>query len=447
MSTLILIAVLLILANALYVAAEFAVLGARVSQVQQQAVEGSSLAVGLLPVVSDTARLDTYIAVCQIGITVSSLALGAFGQATFGLELADALAARAGLETLTAQSVAALTVLVVLTSLQVVFGELLPKTVALQYPVRTALYTYHPLRWSHLLFAPLLGILNGSGAFILRRLGITGERGHRHIHAPEEIEMLVRESREGGQIEEPQRLRLQRTLRLARRSVRQIMVPRRRIEAVDLGWPVDDLLAQVASSPFTRLVVQRGSLDEVEGYLHTKDVTAALARRRSLDDLRALVRPLITLSSRLTVDQVLGQMRNRRARLALIADPLGEIEGLVSIEDVMRELVGGLSDEFKRDLGPLAPAVVSPGLWRMPGRMPLDELGEWAREAEVEPIWVSAQSETLAGWLIERVGLLPRPGQKIAVGALVFTVERLDGVAIDTVLVEHFPVVAGADDG
>jgi putative hemolysin len=447
MTTLFLIALLLILANALYVAAEFAVLGARVSQVQQYAVEGSSLAKALVPVVSSTARLDNYIAVCQIGITVSSLALGAFGQATFGLALADTLIERTTLEAVAAHSIAALTVLVLLTSTQVVFGELLPKTVALQYPVRTAMYTYHPLRWSHVLFAPLLGLLNGSGALFLRRLGISGERGHRHIHAPEEIEMLVRESREGGHIEERQRVRLQRTLRLSRRSVRQIMVPRRRIEALDLGEPVEELFTRVATSPFTRLVVHRGSLDAVEGYLHTKDLATAMAKRRALADLKPLIRPLITLSSRLTVDEVLGQLRNRRARLALIAGPLGEIEGLVSIEDVMRELVGGLSDEFKRDVGPLAPVALGERVWRMPGRLALDELGEWAREAGVESIWVSTQAETLAGWLIEHVGLLPKAGQQIAVGALVFTVEHLDGVAIDTVRVEHFPVVADGDDG
>jgi len=447
MITLILIALLLIIANALYVAAEFAVLGARVSQVQQYAVQGSSLATALLPVVSSTVRLDTYIAVCQIGITVSSLALGAFGQATFGLALADLLIARTSLDEVAGHSIAALTVLVVLTSTQVVFGELLPKTVALQYPVRTAMYTYHPMRWSHVAFAPVLGLLNGSGAFILRRLGISGERGHRHIHAPEEIEMLVRESREGGHIEERQRVRLQRTLRLNRRSVRQIMVPRRRIAGIDLDHPVEEVLAEVVASPFTRLVVHRGSLVAVEGYIHTKDIATALAKRRAMLDLKPLIRPLITLPSRLTVDEALGQLRNRRARIALIADPMGEIEGLVSIEDVMRELVGGLSDEFTRDLGPLAPVAVAPGLWRMPGRLPLDELSEWARESGVEPIWTSTNAETLAGWLIERVGLLPKQGQKISVGPLVFTVEQLDGVAIDTVGVEHFQVIAGGDDG
>jgi putative hemolysin len=447
MITLFLIAVVLILGTALYVAAEFAILGARVSRVRQHAAQGSAVAAGLLPIVSNTPRLDTYIAVCQIGITVTGLALGTFSQATFGVALGDLLDERTALEPGTAQGAGSLIVLLVITSVTVLFGELLPKTVALQYPLRTAIATYHPMRWSHLAFAPLLGLLNGSGALVLRWLGIAGERGHRHIHSPDEIEMLVRESREGGHIEERQRQRLQRTLRLNRRSVRQIMVPRRRIAAVDLNQPPEAILAEIAASPFTRLVAHRGSLENIEGYVHTKDVATALARRRDLGDMKPLIRPLHALPSRLTVDEVLSQLRNRRARLALVADQMGEVEGLVSIEDVMRELVGGLSDEFKQDLGPLKPQPLGGGSWRMPGRLPLDELTEWAHDTGIEPIWRGAGAETLAGWLIERVGLLPRVAQRIAVGSLVFTVEHLDGVAIDSVLVEHYPADVGGEDG
>ncbi|MGA1676813.1 MAG: hemolysin family protein, partial [Pseudomonadales bacterium] len=304
-----------------------------------------------------------------------------------------------------------------------------------------------PLRWSHVLFAPFLPLLNGSGGWILRRLGVPGDRSHRHVHAPEEIEMLVRESREGGQIEEAQRVRLQRTLRLSRRSVRQVMVPRRRIVSIDRAAPVPELLERVTLSPYTRLVVQRGGLDEVDGYLHTKDLVRALARGRTIDQLPDLVRPLTRLASSCTLDDALAQLRNRRSRLALVVDSLGEIEGLISIEDVMRELVGALSDEFKRDTGPLAPVLIGSGIWRMPGRLALDELSEWARGEDIDPVWSGSTVETLGGWLIERVGLLPQLGQRIAVGALEFTIERLDGVAIDTVRVERFADAGETLDG
>jgi CBS domain containing-hemolysin-like protein len=148
-----------------------------------------------------------------------------------------------------------------------------------------------------------------------------------------------------------------------------------------------------------------------------------------------------------TLDDALAQLRKRRSRVALVVDSLGEIEGLISIEDVMRELVGALSDEFKRDVGPLAPAQLEPGVWRMPGRLALDELTEWARAEHIDPVWSDSAVETLAGWLIERVGLLPQLGQRIAVGALEFTIERLDGVAIEAVRVERFTDAGESNDG
>jgi len=193
-----LIVVFLILVNALYVAAEFALVGARATRVEQLALEGNRLAAAVLQILRDTQRLDHYIAACQIGITLSSLILGAFGQATIGIALGVLLDTHTGLEPLSAHALAATITLVFLTATQVVLGELVPKTIALQYPVGTALYTYWPLRWSLTLFAPFIRLLNGSGALILRRLGVSSDAGHRHVHAPEEIDLLIRESRDGG---------------------------------------------------------------------------------------------------------------------------------------------------------------------------------------------------------------------------------------------------------
>jgi len=158
------VVIVLILVNALYVAAEFATVGARVTRVEQLAAQGHRLAAALLPTLRDPLRLDSYIAACQIGITLSSLVLGAFGQATIGLVLGAQLDEHTGLEPLTAYALSAIITLVVLTSTQVVFGELIPKTVALQYPVGTAMYTYLPLRWSIMLLAPFITLLNGSGS-------------------------------------------------------------------------------------------------------------------------------------------------------------------------------------------------------------------------------------------------------------------------------------------
>jgi putative hemolysin len=439
MTVAVLIVVVLILLNALYVAAEFAVLGARVSRVQRYSVQGSALASALLPIVTSTARLDNYIAACQIGITASSLVLGAYGQAAFGLALAEFLIAHTDMTRVSAYALAAIAVLVVLTSIQVIFGELVPKTIALQYPVRTAMYTYLPMRWSLVVFSPLITLLNGSGAMVLRAFGVSGDRSHRHIHSPDEIELLVRESRAGGLLDERQRVRLQRALRLSRHPVRQIMTPRRHIVGIDLSDPVEQTLATLSSSPYSRLVVHRGGLDQVVGIVHVRDVAALLARGQKLDDLTPLVQPVMLLSWRLTLDLVLGEMRRNRARLALVVDDSDEVEGLVSLEDILRELVGTVADEFKVGVGREEPIYLSPGRWRLPGSLPLDELSEWALALGIEPAWSTAATGTLAGWLIGRAGRLPQEGQQIKTGPLQFTVEKLSGVAIVAVDVEYRP--------
>ena len=240
MPEILLTVVVLILLNALYVAAEFAIVGVRATRVELLAAQGQRSALGLLPVLRDTARLDQYIAACQFGITLSSLILGAFGQATLGLALGALLVAQTGLEPLAAYSLSATLTLVILTGVQVVFGELIPKTVALQFPLGTALRTYPPLRWSLILYAPFIRLLNGSGGLVLRWLGCAAESDHRHLHAPEEIDLLIRESREGGLIEDKDSARLREALQLGQHRVRQLMVPRRQIVALDLSDPLAD---------------------------------------------------------------------------------------------------------------------------------------------------------------------------------------------------------------
>lgn len=273
---------LLILVNALYVAAEFAAVGVRRGPVRELAREGNRFAAGLLPVIEDTRKLDNYIAACQIGITLSSLILGAFGQATLTLDFAGMLRAWAGLGETASVSVAATTVLVFLTALQVVLGELVPKSLALQHPTPVAIWTYLPMRWSLALFSWFIVVLNGSGLALVKMLGFPPGSGHRHIHSPEEIEMLVVESSDGGLLEPEERERLRRALRVGRRTARDLMVPRRSVQAIDAETPSGELLAIITESPYTRLPVYRGTVDDVIGFIHTRDAAVRVAEGRPL---------------------------------------------------------------------------------------------------------------------------------------------------------------------
>jgi CBS domain containing-hemolysin-like protein len=227
-----LIVVALLLINAVYVGAEFSAVSARRSRIRQLAEDGNVLAAWLLPLVESPAALDRYIAACQIGITLSSLILGAFAQRTLAVWLTPLVTDWGGMQEVAAQSTSVGIVLLVLTVGQVIFGELIPKSLALQYPTQTALYTLVPMVPSLWVYRPFIRWLNGSGVLLLRLLGSPSQT-HRHIHSPDEIELLIAESRDGGLLEPDEHRRLQRALRLNLRQAKQLMVSRRRISALD----------------------------------------------------------------------------------------------------------------------------------------------------------------------------------------------------------------------
>ena len=327
----------LIAANALYVAGEFAAVGVRRSRVRRLAEDGNWLARRLLPHVEDRAALDRYVGTSQIGITLSSLALGAFAQATLSLWLAPLIERFFGLEELAALSAAVATVLVVLTAAQLVLGELVPKSLALQYPTGTALATVLPMEWSLLIFRPLLTVLNGAALVMLRRFG-GGDQGHRHLHSPEEIDLLITESRDGGLLEPEEQQRLRRALHLNRRTAADLMVPRDRLTMLDVSTSWPDLLQTIQASSFSRLPVFRGTRDAIVGVLRVKDVVERHATTGAVP-LETLMRPILEIEATISADRVLTTLRERRAHSAIVVDAHRRAVGLVTIQDVLSELL------------------------------------------------------------------------------------------------------------
>lgn len=328
----------LILINALYVAAEFAAIGARRSRIRQLSDEGNWLARLLLPVVDDTASLDRYVGVSQIGITLSSLVLGAFAQATVAVALAPMLVEWLGLDAEVATSSAAIAVLLTLTTAQVVLGELVPKSLALQFPTQVALATVLPMRWSLTVFRPFLAMVNGSATAVLRMFGLGGG-SHRHIHSPEEIEMLLVESRDGGLLEPDEQQRLHRALRLGVRTARDLMVPLEKLTMLrdDTPWP--EVVRVVAASPFSRLPVYRGTPDTIIGTLRVKDLVHHYVLEGQPPALGQLARPLARVAHDLPADRIIALLRDRRVHQAVVTDDSERVIGLVTMQDVLAEFL------------------------------------------------------------------------------------------------------------
>lgn len=423
--------VALILVNALYVAAEFSAVSVRRSRLQNLAEDGDRMAARLLHIVKDGARLDRYIAACQIGITISSLVLGAYGQATLAVDLIPLFERFGGLQEVAAQSASAVVVLVLLTALQMVMGELVPKSIALEYPTPTGRWTVLPIEWSMRLMRWPIAVLNGSGVFLLKLVGMPAS-GHRHIHSPAEIEYLIAESRDGGTLDSTESARLRQALRLGMRTVGELMIPRPRIVgiSVDAAWP--EVVELARRTPYSRLLVYEETLDGVMGVLHVRDVARHLILGTAPNvPLRELVRPVLVVPESMTADRLLERLRAERRTLALVADEFGGTAGLITVGDMLDELLGETADEFK--LGDTLPQKLPDGRVRLPGTVRLDVAAPW-----IGVLW-EADAYTVAGFLMEQLGRVPVKGDKISVDGVLIEVERMKGRAVESLLVTPAP--------
>jgi putative hemolysin len=410
----------LILVNAVYVAAEFAAVSARRSRIRQLAEEGNRLACWLMPILERPVLLERYIGACQIGITVSGLVLGAYAQATIASGLAPWVA-WAGLKESTAQSASIAIVLLLLTVAQVIFAELVPRSLALRYPTNAALYAVVPMAPSMWLFRPFITWLNATG-LVLRRLIGAPPRAHRHIHSPEEIELLIAESRDGGLLEPDEHRRLRRALRLNARPAKQLMVPRPEISAIDINTRLSEVIRLVVQSPYSRLPVYRESIDNIVGMLHTKDLVRRLVSGTTHDTLESIIRPIASVPESVTADRVLRYLRERRTHQALVVDEFGGTSGLITLEDVL----GDVGDEFKP--GEPVPETLSDGRYRLPGQMSVDDAA-----AFLNTKW-DTDAATVNGLVTEALGHLATPAERVIIGDFEFEVEDVQRRALVSAL-------------
>jgi len=421
---------LLILLTALYVAAEFAAVSARRSRLRRLAEDGHPLAARLLPVLDDPRALDRYISASQIGITLSSLILGAYGQATLAPRIEPWLVQPGGMQPATAESVAAATVLISLTALAVVLGELVPKSLALQNPTGTALFTVLPMQWSLRAFSWSIALLNGSAVLLLRLLRLPST-GHRHVHSPEEIDLLIAESRDGGLLEPQEQVRLHRALRLGLRTARQLMVPRARLATIDAALPFDEVLRVVAASPYSRVPVYKGSIDNVIGILHVKDIVTRYVKAGAMT-VASLLRSLVRVPDTMPADRLLAFMRERRSHQALVVDTAGDVVGLITLEDVVAELLGGVADEFKS--AESRPLRLPDGRVRLPGSMRVDQAAPLAG-ARWRPT-----PEPLGAYIRRVLKRLPEPGEELELEGTPLEIEAVEGGAVTSVIAGKRPL-------
>jgi len=369
LATILGISLVIVLINGLFVAAEFALIGASRMTLERQASAGDRLARRVLQVVSSTRRQDRYLATAQLGITLASLGLGMYGEHALALYLTDnvpALAAIGGAAAATAIS------LLILTSAHIVIGEMLPKGMALQRPIVVGKWAYWPMFVALALLYPLVVSLNALANFSLSLLGIKRQQNaHEQLYTPEELQMIVEESDKGGTLLGESGKLLQELFEFGDLTASQVMVPRVRVIGIPLGTTPEELRRIARTHRRTRYPVYDGDLDQTVGMMHAKDLLQCMLRGESVTAARTRRIPMVPETA--TLDRVLETMQQTQAHLALVVDEHGGTAGILSLEDLFEEVVGEI-DEGQ----PSAPELVkeADGSLRVAGTLRLEELGQ-----------------------------------------------------------------------
>jgi putative hemolysin len=416
---------LMLFANALYVAAEFSSVRSRKTRIGQMADAGNWLAEQLLPILRDPQKLDDYIAACQVGITASSLVLGAYGQNTIARLLTPGLERLGSLAGATAFSISATGTLIFLTILQVVLGELLPKSVAIQHAERLALATVVPLKWSLFLFRPLIWLFNGSGNLVLKLCGLSETDDHTHIHSPSEIELLVTDSHEGGLIDDKERQMLRNAFRMRELTARQVMVPRTRMVSAAVTCSVVEVLAKAIEEGYSRIPIYEETVDNIIGFVHIKDLFRQ--HLHGEENLREILRQVIYVPETLPIIDVWETLNEQRQYIVIVFDEYGGTEGLITFEDLIEEIFGELQDEFDEEEMALI-SYDKAGRTHLRADLLIADINEY-----LSLDLPNDEADTLGGLVFSKLGRPPVVGDEVTINDLAIRVEAIADLGISEI--------------
>ncbi len=411
----------LVLANAFFVAAEFALVGARRTRLDEMARSGDRKARLARRAVQS---LDRYISATQLGITLASLGLGWIGEPALAGLIENGFSwLPRSLATIATHGVASAIAFMIITVLHIILGELVPKAISLLYPEVVSTWLAAPLMGFAWVMAGPIHVLNGTANRLLRVLGIDPPGEHERLHSPEEIRMLVEQSTEGGSLEGQDARLLEGVFEFSEKTAQDVMTPRTQIAALGADLKVEDAADQVAVYGRSRYPVYTDSLDEIIGVVHAKDILAAL-RARPGQTVRVIMRPPLFVPGTREVEDVLADMKRLKTHLAIVLDEYGGTAGLVTMEDLLEEIVGPIYDEYDPQdrVGP------SDGAPRLDGSMTISEFN-----SQVGANLDDTDYTTIGGYIFGQLGRLPRTGDRVSVGPFTFEVVEMEGRRVKTI--------------
>jgi CBS domain containing-hemolysin-like protein len=416
--------VILVLLNGFFVATEFSLVSVRHTRIDELVVSGNRSAVVVQHALQ---RLDPYIAATQLGITMASLALGWIGEPVLAHLIEPLLTfLPQSLTAATAHTIAVTIAFIIITTLHIVFGELAPKSIALQRPESTALWVTQPTALFLKIFWPFITILNGTGNLVVRAVGLTPASGHEMVHSSAELQLLVAQSSEAGVLDADERAMLTNVFTFADRAAHQVMRPRPKVETIDHAATIRTLIALLAETGHTRFpVLGPGGVDDVQGIISAKDLFVAQHNDVvNLDTpISALVRPAFFTPESKRVGDLLQEMRSEHIRLAVLVDEYGGMAGIVTMEDLVEEIIGELADEGEQDFQEVRKIDDHTSI--VDGQFRVEDANE-----ELQLNLPAGDYETLGGFILMRLGRLPATGESVTYQDVRLTVVEMQGPRI-----------------
>ncbi|MBE7176829.1 MAG: HlyC/CorC family transporter [Mucilaginibacter polytrichastri] len=417
----------LVLLNGFFVAAEFAIVKVRASQIEIQAKSGSRMARIAKGI---TQNLDAYLAATQLGITLASLGLGWVGEsvmtktvfALFGLlniEIGSAFATNAG----------HFLAFLVITILHIVFGELAPKSFAIQKPVATTMFVSVPLQLFYIICRPFIWLLNGLANIILKIFGIHTAQGHEAHHSSEELQYLLDQGKETGVIDSSEHELIQNVFEFNERVVKNIMVPRTKMSAIEVSVSKEVLLSKIISEGYSRMPVYEDIVDKIVGVVHAKDILPLLVSNSDFKLIDIIRKPFFVPETK-KVNDLLIEMKQKRLMIAIVLDEFGGTAGMVTLEDIVEELVGDIQDEYDEE----KPVVekISDTEFIVDAEATIYDVNEFLPHDIPE----DRDFDTVAGWLSDLFGRIPEVGEQREADGYNITVLRKSENNIESVKLE-----------
>jgi len=420
------VVVAMILLNAFFVAGEFAIAAVERSRVERRAEAGDRAARRVL---ASLRNLSFELSGAQLGITATSLIVGAIAEPAIG-RLIDPLVARLPwIPEGSSLGVSVVLALVLATGAQMVMGELLPKNLAVARPERMAVLFGIPLQVVNRLLRPLILLLNNAANWTVRRLGIEPREELAGVRSMEELELMIRSSAEQGRLDDDELRLLARAISFTEKVAADAMIPRVAVVGISRHDSVAHLRQLAQQTGHSRFPIYGEDLDEVDGVVHVKDSFAVPAERRPLTPVAVIGRPVLKVPETRPLDELLTDLQSQGRRMAVVIDEYGGTAGIVTVEDLVEEIFGEIADEYDADLPPEPPAGEGEVLSGLLHRHEVEELTGFE--------WPEGRYETLGGLLVARLGRFPRLGEVVRVERWAFEILEMDGHRIARVRVRR----------